>query len=412
MPFLISIAAVTLPAGATVAQQDAARLPADTAEARALLPADRFQHIERIASGALTGAGVNEPLDGFEIHILHHGDLSYHHAFGDWTLGMVVPADSCTKTVSGALMVAVEEAGVDGFTLDTPIADFVPVFRTPDKATITIRQAFSHTAGFGSSQQTQNILLNPNITLQQAAVAISQLPLDFTPVGSTFSYTGVAMQASGAAVELALGGVPLRLVLRQAITDPLEMTNTRFAVASPDNPRVDGGLESSAPEFSRFMDMLLNDGVDRITGTRILSADGAREVLRRQTTDDQLFVRSFFPNNRYGLGVWVDQLSQYAHPVDALAAGARGFHSWIDGDFGLVFTFATTDSAFVNVTDLSDRLHRAVLHAVLDTTGDGVLDVEDILNEIEDPRDLNRDGHEDVFDILLLLRAVDTGFPE
>ena len=142
------------------------------------------------------------------------------------------------------------------------------------------------------------------------------------------------------------------------------MTNTQFVLASDSNPRVAGGIESTATDFGRFMDMLLNDGVDRVTSTRVLAAASVAEILTRQTSDDQIIVNSPADNNLYGIGVWVDQLVQAGPPVDALAAGARGFHSWIDKSYGLVMTFATEETVFANVEVLSSMMHTAILQAV------------------------------------------------
>jgi hypothetical protein len=68
--------------------------------------------------------------------------------------------------------------------------------------------------------------------------------------------------------------------------------------------------------------------------------------------------------------------------VDALAAGARGFHSWIDEDYGLVFTFATERTVFSNVEELSSMMHLAILQEVGvpgDFDFDGVVTGRDFL---------------------------------
>jgi hypothetical protein len=114
----------------------------------------------------------------------------------------------------------------------------------------------------------------------------------------------------------------------------------------------------------------------------VLSALWVAEMLARQTTDDQIIVNSPADNNRYGIGVWVDQLGQAGPPVDALAAGARGFHSWIDKPYGLVMTFATDETIFANVEVLSSMMHLAILQAVAkpgDFNFDGVIDGRDFL---------------------------------
>jgi CubicO group peptidase (beta-lactamase class C family) len=151
-------------------------------------------------------------------------------------------------------------------------------------------------------------------------------------------------------------------------------------IASDQNPRVAGGIESTATDYARFMDMLLNQGVDRTTGTRVLTAASVEEMLRRQTTDEQPIAHSPADNNRYGIGVWLDQLGEAGPEVDVLAAGARGFHSWIDSSEGLVFTFSTDLTQFSNVELLSSKIHMAILQAVTlpgDYNSDGTVDAAD-----------------------------------
>jgi CubicO group peptidase (beta-lactamase class C family) len=340
-----------------------------------------FTTLTELAEGALIGENVGQPVSGFEIRLTQHGELLYHQVFGDWSLNRPANVDSSTKTLSGALMMSVAETAESGFSLDSHLSDFLPEFDKPGYQDITIRQAFSHSSGLPGEDVGSLILLNPFITLRQAAFQVSELPLENAPPGSRFAYGGLSMQAAGAAAEVATGVSYIDL-FAERITTPLEMTNTQFVLASDNNPRVAGGIESTATDFGRFMDMLLNDGVDRVTGTRVLSTAAVAEMLTRQTSDDQIIVNSPADNNRYGIGVWLDQLVQAGPSVDALAAGARGFHSWIDQSYGLVMTLATDETVFSNVEVLSSLMHSVILQAVADPGDfnfDGVVDGRDFL---------------------------------
>jgi CubicO group peptidase (beta-lactamase class C family) len=340
-----------------------------------------FTSLTELAEGALVGENVGQPVPGFEIRLTKDGELLYHEVFGDWSLNRPANVDSSTKTLSGALMMAIADTGESGFSLDSHLSDFLPEFAKPGYQDITIRHAFSHSSGLPGEDVNSIILLNPFITLRQAAFQISQLPLENAPPGSRFAYGGLSMQAVGAAAEVATGDSYVDL-FADRITTPLAMTDTRFVLASDSNPRVAGGIESTATDFSRFMDMLLNDGVDRATGVRVLSSAAVAEMLTRQTSDDQIIVNSPADNNRYGIGVWLDQLVQADPPVDALAAGARGFHSWIDESYGLVMTFATEETVFANVEVLSSMMHYAILQAIAepgDFNLDGTVDGADFL---------------------------------
>jgi CubicO group peptidase (beta-lactamase class C family) len=340
-----------------------------------------FSELTELAEGALVGENVGQAVPGFEIRLLHQGQVLYHEVFGDWSLDRPANADSSSKTLSGALMMSLAETGESGFSLDSYLSDYLPEYDKDGYRDITIRQAFSHSSGLAGEDVFSSVLLNPFITLRQAAFQISQDPLANGPPGSKFAYGGLSMQAAGAAAEIATGESYIEL-FADRISTPLGMTNTEFVLASDSNPRVAGGIESTATDFARFMDMMLNDGVDRVSGVRVLEADSVAEMLTRQTSDSQVIVNSPADNNRYGIGVWVDQLEQAGPTVDALAAGARGFHSWIDVEHELVFTFATELTVFSNVEVLSSMMHRSILQAIVapgDFDFDGDVDGRDLL---------------------------------
>lgn len=322
--------------------------------------AQQFDRLNALAEATLVGVGATEAVPGFEIQLMQDGQVLYHRAFGSWTLGQVAKIDSSTKTMSGALVMSLVDSGEGGFSLDSRLADFLPSFDKPEYRDITVRQGFAHSSGLPAEDVGGAVLLAPNITLNQAANIIAQMPLENGPPGSTFGYGGLSMQATGAAMEVAAGMAYIDL-FDERIAGPMQLADTRFYTASDINPRVAGGLESTAADFNRVMDMLLNDGVDRVTGERVLSVESARAMLTQQTDDTQLIASSPVGNNRYGVGVWIDQLGQFGPTVDALAGGARGFHSWIDRSEGLVFTFSTDTTRFGTVLGMGSLMHAAVL---------------------------------------------------
>ena len=321
-----------------------------------------FDPLTQLARGALIGQKLAYPVPGFELMVMQNGQLLYQQAFGTWRVGQVAATDSATKTMSGALIMSVAESHPGTFTLDTRLSSLLPSFDTASKRSITVRQAFSHTSGIANTAAGNAILANAGLTLQQSAAQIAQLP-SVALAGSAFLYGGVSMQAAGAAAEVA-AGQPFTQLFNDRIAAPLGLVNTRYALTSASSPRVAGGLQSTPAEFGRFMDMLLNAGVDRQTGTRISSAASVQQMFTRQTDPAQPILASPVNNSRYGIGPWLGQLNQAGPPVDQLAAGARRFHSWIDQTTGVVFVFATDRTSFRNIEMLSSMMHGAVLSAV------------------------------------------------
>jgi CubicO group peptidase (beta-lactamase class C family) len=342
-----------------------------------------FSELTQLAEGAIAGQNVGTPVPGFDLLILRDGRTVYHRSFGDWSIDRVAAADSAGKTLSGAVILSLTDnvgpGGPPTLSLNSRLSDFMSAY-TGEKEAITIRQCFSHSAGFGPNPATNN----PFTTLQQAAVQIAADPLDFPPPGSTFSYGSTSMHAAGAAAEIA-SGRPWNGLVFERITGPLAMTNTRYVLFSTANPLVAGGAESTASEFGRFMEMLRRSGLAP-DGRRILSADACRDLFTRQTAPDIVIANSpYIGNADYGVGVWLDRRTPTGVLRGALAAGARGFSSWVDFDDGLVGVFATDTTGAANVSGLTALMRTAAENAVranpchlVDRNADGQRTPEDI----------------------------------
>lgn len=350
-----------------------------------------FAGVTQLAQGALLGVGIDSPVPGFEIRLYQNGRVVYHQAFGTWSINRVASCDSATKTLSGAVIMSLVDSSPLPFTLNTRVSDYLPGW-TGVKSGITIRQCFSHTAGMDGS-----ILLSaPNLSLRQCANLISDDPLLASP-GTAFAYGGTSMHVAGAVAEVA-GGQPFVTLFQNRIATPLGLTQTRFFASSDINPRVAGGIESTATEFGTAMEMLRNNG--RHNGVQVLSPQSVAQLFTRQTATGLPVLNSPFiaptPDQQsdYGVGVWLTARTGTGVLERALAAGARGFSSWIDFDDGMTGVFATDLSAAANVQPLLFQLQEAAQAAVRAARGcpadiagpnqgpfpDGVTTADDIIS--------------------------------
>ena len=316
-----------------------------------------FEVFDAFASGAIRGQHVSQPVEGFDLLLMRDGRVVFHRAYGDWQLDRVAATDSTTKTLSGALIMSLVEDASVPLALDTRLSEHIPAF-DGNKAGITIRQCFSHMAGFGYSQAVSN----PWISLQEAALEIASDALEHQP-GAAFRYGGTSMHAAGAVAEAA-AGASWNEIFEERLAGPLGLRNTRYALSGPANPRIAGGIESTASEVGRFMEMVRAGG--RFQGRRVLSSDSVAELLTRQTPSDAIIVSSPLGSADYGVGIWLDQRDRDGLLVGALAAGARGFSAWIDLDDRMVGVFATDRTTSGNVRVLVDLLRAAAEIAVRD----------------------------------------------
>jgi CubicO group peptidase (beta-lactamase class C family) len=181
-------------------------------------------------------------------------------------------------------------------------------------------------------------------TLADFVSALARLPLAHQP-GEVWEY-GLSADVLGRVVEAA-SGEPLDQFLQSRIFAPLHMVDTGFYVPEaklgrlvdapmPERPRIwdvakpaklfsgGGGLVSTAPDYLRFCQMLLNDG--ELDGVRVLSPQAVKQMTTNALPPDiRIFGNEVGPlaGRGFGLGFAVR-----TDPVHSWTPGAVGSFSW------------------------------------------------------------------------------------
>ena len=279
-----------------------------------------------IDDSLLEAAVAAANLPGAVCQITDREGTRYSRAFGhaDALAGTPMREDticqiaSMTKAiVSVGAMQLVEQGWL---TLDGPIDEVLPELANPqvlagfaeDGAVqaraavrpLTLRHLLTHTAGFGYAFVQPEVLRYFQTVGMPSAGTVSalQMPLLFDP-GEGWEY-GVSTDWVGLAIEAATGA-RLGDYLAENVLTPLGMTATAFRPALPEgaakvhvrNP--DGslkvvpanlgggefqsggaGLSSTAPDYARFMRMILRGG--ELDGARILEPGTIAEMSRNQ----------------------------------------------------------------------------------------------------------------------------------
>jgi CubicO group peptidase (beta-lactamase class C family) len=300
---------------------------------------------------------------------------------------------SMTKPVTSvAVMMLAEEGKVD---LLAPATEFCPEFKdvkvgvekddpstgkpalsTEDpKRPMTVQDLLRHTSGlvygpFGNSLVHQSYnkarLFDGNQTLAEFVTKLSKLPLAHQP-GTVWEY-GMSTDVLARIVEV-VSGMPFDRFVEERITRPLGMHDTAFYLSAAQTSRLaelqpdpatgrrpfassaddltkekqkwfsgGGGLLSTAGDFARFCQMLLNRG--EFNGVRLLSPKTVAVM-----TSDQIppgIPRSGFEDlaptlemgQSFGLGFAV-RIDAGHSPVsgsvgDYFWAGAYGTYFWVD----------------------------------------------------------------------------------
>jgi CubicO group peptidase (beta-lactamase class C family) len=248
---------------------------------------------------------------------------------------------SMSKTITAAAILVLMEEGK--LLLDDPVAKYIPAFANPRifvggtvqaprtraaKSPVTIRQLLTHTAGFAAYGDRA---LPVNRIFAQR---LSKLPLAHEP-GAEFHYDGTASVLAGRIVEV-VSGQAFDAFLKQRLFVPLRMNDTGFTVPqaqrhriaamtttgtdgslaapapgtiAPDGeqqnpyPSGAGGLYSTAADYARFAQMLLNGGI--LDGAQILGRKSVELMMSNHLTHLNPPVHEFSPAEGFGLGGYV-----------------------------------------------------------------------------------------------------------
>lgn len=355
-----------------------------------------------IADRALSGAGL----------AVFTGDGTNHHEryFGDYTPDTYVPLASASKAVSAAAIMSLVDDGT--LSLDDTIAAYLPQYGGTPQGAITVRQAFSQTAGLWNEEWP--CIGDAGTTLAACASEILDDVPRIAPPGAMFFYGGNSMHVAGRIAEIAYcrrfpanctglgsGGI-WRRIFNERIRDPLGMG---MIWNSATNPRIAGGLFSRLSDYRKFWRMLMNRGV--VDGVRVLSEEAVDAMTRDQTGGAVVFYSAAQPGIRYGLGIW------RFHP-DA-TGGARvlsdpgkfGFHPWHDVATGVGGIVMLNDPGGAAVgggrhiaTQIEDLVHARFMSGDADADGDGICDAADDCVSAHDPSqaDADADGAGDACD--------------
>ena len=281
---------------------------------------DKLLREKYVGPGRMPCAQFLLARDGETVHetVLGNRDVERGTAL---TADTVFRIYSMTKPVACvALMTLVEEGLI---ALDDPVAKHIPAWKNlgvysaglgpyltaPPARPMQVVDLMRHTSGltYGFQSRTNIDAAYRKLKLSEAhgetdlegmIAQLAELPLEFSP-GEAWNYS-VSTDVVGYLVQK-VAGKPLGQVLQERIFDPLKMTDTGFFVredqkarfaacynATPqgglklqDDPTVSpylkppalesggGGLVSTAADYMRFSNMLVNGG--GLGGARILS---------------------------------------------------------------------------------------------------------------------------------------------
>ncbi len=328
---------------------------------------------------------------------------------------------SMTKPIASVALMMMYEEG--RFQLRDPISKWLPEFADmqvaipappqeritgryktiPANGPITVQQILTHTAGLANSYRgvTQPEFMRmsaqskPGETVGDMLKRLATLPLNFHP-GEHWEY-GRATDIVGRLVEV-MSGQTLDEFFKARIFEPLDMTDTHFylpeskldrftALYRPDAngtievsepPTADsrfvaephtyfsgaGGLVSTARDYFRFHQMMLNGG--ELEGTRILSRKTVEMMTSNHTGDKGIWLAG----SGYGFGLGyaiVTDLGPAATPRSEGSyywSGAYGTIFWVDPEEEVIGILMQQLRPYVHLNvrpDMASMTYQAII---------------------------------------------------
>ncbi len=283
---------------------------------------------------------------------------------------------SMTKPVTSVAILMLQDDG--RLSVNDPVAKFIPEFatlKTPSgkPASLTIAQLLNHTSGLADPRPAATLSVK---TLGDYARVCLSEPMQFEP-GTSWRYTSSGFNVAGVIVEV-VTGQPFEAFLQDRLFTPLGMADTTFYPSASQQARLAhayranpaagvltiqpgfgsfgsriptpgdtvpmgaGGLFSTAGDYARFCQMLLNGGT--LGGRRYLSTDGYRALTTVCTGDLPTGYTKTKLNHVLAWGLGVAVVRAPAGGVSAMLSpgsfghpGAFGTAAWIDPIKGAIY---------------------------------------------------------------------------
>src|SRR5262245_2200394 len=274
---------------------------------------------------------------------------------------------SMTKSVTAVAVMMLQEEGK--FRLDDPVSKYLPEFKDvgvataagvrPPSRAITIEDLLIHTSGLNhrtSEEYRRARVRSRSMTLPEFVAGIVRVPLMEDP-GTRYRYSE-SPTVLGRLVEI-WSGKPFDVFLNERILGPLRMSDTAFWAASDARvrlttvyaPALGGGLApveledvpfterpkllegavgllSTAPDYLRFSQMLLNGGV--LDNARLLKASTVQTITANGLSNSVQAARGG------SMGWGIANVNVALNPGPPTYPSNRGEYGW-DGSAGTIF---------------------------------------------------------------------------
>lgn len=329
-----------------------------------------FRKVDQVLEDSLEvlgGTGADDA-GGVTLLLWKDGKLIYERSLAlpgkTMSKTRLLPIASASKWMSGTVITALLEQGL--MRLDDTVGQYIPT-AAADKRGITLRQTFSFTSGLRSNfgEITPCVEdVTSKLTLAECVDSVLQGAL-VSALGSTLNYGSEGMHVGGRMAEVASGltvgsGSCWDTLFQRNVARPLGLTRTSWDIKGlydTDNPRIDGGVFSTAEEYLLLTRMVLGRGM--LDGKRILSETSIDSMLADQTRGARIGYTPYlgmeyaFPgikNTRYGIGVWRERIdTATGRALEVASQGRFGWSPWVDFERQYCGVLAVKSNSVVSI---------------------------------------------------------------
>lgn len=233
--------------------------------------------------------------------IANTDSVTWQKEYGDFKIKTIAPIASCSKWLTAALVMQMVDEGK--ISLDDKVSKYLPVFELYGKAYITIRHCLSHMTGIQSDGNKLLKLFERKkfSSLDEEVTEFAKKEIQDNP-GIAFRYSNIGLNIAARVVEV-VTKKKFDALIKQKLFMPLGMRNTTFSTLDGSAPNPSGGAKSTAADYIKFLQMLLNNG--KAGGKQIISEASVAEMRRAQVTKEQIkYAPKVAEGFTYALGSW------------------------------------------------------------------------------------------------------------
>lgn len=220
----------------------------------------------------------------FSVIVTLLDSIVYQKNIGDpANVRMPFPLGASSQWLTAALILQLVDEGK--VSLDDPVAKYLPVFESYGRNYVTLRHCLTHQTGLGKETFKLAAFFEKKkfSSLEEEVTDILKKEIHAN-AGEAFRYTTYGPVIAARVVEV-VTKKRFDQIIRTKLFVPLGMRSTSFAKDDGSAPDAAAGAKSSAADFIKFLQMVLNKG--KAGDKQILSEASAEEMRKVQVAASQ-----------------------------------------------------------------------------------------------------------------------------